>query len=113
MGEGMDVTIGSFGPADGVRPRDAERFAVAVSVRLKPEGSRVITVTSGDLSTTGLMAHVDRPVPLGCQVSVELPGIGDVPAKVRWTVGGRVGMRFGMPIDAEACRSAMVRLAGA
>ena len=53
----MDGHLGLLTKADGVRDRDAERFAVAVPVRLKPEGVRVITVGLSDISTTGLMVR--------------------------------------------------------
>lgn len=98
---------------DGIRVRTAERFAVHVPVRLKPEGSRVITVCVGDVSTTGLMAHIDEPIALGCTVCIAMPGMGDVEARVRWTVGARVGVRFAEPIDVDRCRAEMMRLAEA
>ena len=109
----MDSIIGLLTPADGVRDREAERHAVSLPVRLKPEGVRVITVALGDISATGLMARTDEPIPLGSTVCIELPAAGNVQGRVRWTVGGRVGVRFAMPIDVDACRSAMMRLAQA
>lgn len=109
----MDGMTGFLTKADGVRDREAERFAVSVPVRLKPEGVRVITVALRDISTTGLMARTSQSIPLGGYVDIELPAVGDVQARVRWTVGERVGVRFAHPIDVDACRSAMMRLAEA
>lgn len=96
-----------------LREREAERYRVSVAVRLKSEGVRVVTVALGDISTAGLMARTDEPIPLGSTVSIDLPAVGPVQARVRWTVGGRVGVRFAAPIDVDACRSAMARLAEA
>lgn len=107
----MDQITAFSTPEKGFREREVERHGVSLPVRLKPEAVRVITVALGDISTAGLMARTDEPIPLGSTVSIELPAIGTVQARVRWTVGGRVGVRFVLPIDVEACRSAMARLA--
>ena len=109
----MDQITGLPTSHTGLRDREAERYSVSLPVRLKSEGVRVMTVALGDISTAGLMARTDESIPLGSTVSIELPAIGTVQARVRWTVGGRVGVRFAAPIDIDACRSAMTRLAEA
>lgn len=110
-GEAMDAIRALRNMTDDLKARDAERFAVSVPVTLRPEGLRMVLVSVGDISATGFMARTDEPIALGAHVSVDLPGVGPTQARVRWTVGARVGARFAEPIDVAHCRAEMMKAA--
>jgi len=40
---------------------------------------------------------------IGAEVSVELPPLGIVPARVAWKVRGRSGLEFLVPTDVRPC----------
>lgn len=93
--------------------RQSARYRVSLPVRLRPDGLRMVTVSVGDISVTGFMAETDEPVALGAHVSIDLPGLGPMAARIRWTVGVRIGARFAAPIDVHKVRAEMMRLAAA
>lgn len=109
----MDAIRAFRNMADDLKPRNAERFSVSVPVTLRPEGLRMVMVSVGDISATGFMAQTDEPIALGVHVSIDLPGLGPIHARVRWTVGARIGARFAEPIDVARCRAEMLKLAEA
>ncbi len=52
-----------------------------------------MTCLVNDLSTDGFLT--DAPLPIGEDVVADIPGIGRVPAQVRWSLGARSGLKFG------------------
>lgn len=107
----MDAIRALWKTTDELKARNAERYSVLVPVTLRPEGFRMLTVFVGDISATGFMAHSDEPITLGAYVSIDLPGLGPTHARVRWTVGNRVGARFVEPIDVAFCHARMLEVA--
>lgn len=77
---------------------------------LRADGLRPIRVRLCDLSTHGFMAQCDERVPIGGTVSIDLPGVGTAHARVRWSMGGRIGGRFMQPIELDACRIAIAEV---
>ena len=63
----------------------------------------VISNNLANVSTTGFMAECAEPVRIGSRVSLEVPGIGEVEAQVRWQLGGRMGGMFLDPISLSRC----------
>ena len=89
---------------DGVQPRGALRLSCSYLSNVRSNGVDNVRVRLCDISEAGFMAECDQQVPLGGTVSIDLPGLGPVHARIRWGMGGRIGGRFMQPIDLEACR---------
>ncbi|MDB5676534.1 MAG: pilus assembly protein PilZ [Sphingomonas bacterium] len=88
---------------------------VAVLHRTKaigPEG-RLLALTIVDLSVSGMMARCDIAFVPGVQISVKLPVIGEFPARVCWSLGGRVGLAFCPALAAEDFAALLAALAQA
>lgn len=66
-----------------------------------PEG---VQVRVRNLSSGGLMAELNPPLPSGTPVEVEVRGVGWVSGRVAWATDGRVGVAFDSPIDPKAAR---------
>ena len=98
------LELGTFGE-DGMRPRGTWRLGCSVFADLRSGGSAPVRVRLCDVSGAGFMAECDHFVPIGSTVSLDLPGVGLVHARIRWSVGGRIGGRFMQPIDFAACRT--------
>lgn len=47
-----------------------------------------------NISAKGLMARCEAPVEVGDRVRVRLPAVGQMPAEVRWSLGGRIGCQL-------------------
>ena len=62
-----------------------------------------IEIRIRDVSTSGFMAECVEAVEIGSHVSLEIPGIGDVRAQVRWQIGTKMGGMFLDPISLEQC----------
>lgn len=101
----MDAGIITIWDDDGVRPRNHDRLSCSVLCDLRADGLRPIRIRLCDLSPTGFMAECHERVTLGGTVSIDLPAQGTVHARVRWSMGGRIGGRFTAPIDLAACRA--------
>lgn len=52
-----------------------------------------------NMSPHGLMARCDADHAEGDRVRIILPGTGPVAAEVRWSLGGRMGVRFDTAFD--------------
>jgi hypothetical protein len=71
-----------------------DRIAVFHRTRaIGPEG-RPLSLVIVDLSVSGMMARCDIAFVPGVQIDVTLPVIGVHPARVRWSLGGRIGCVF-------------------
>jgi hypothetical protein len=88
-----------------------ERRATRLSVDESAALTHVyeIAVTVRDVSTSGFMAECAEWVAIGSHVSLEIPGIGEVRAQVRWQVGARMGGMFLDPISLDLCEWTGVR----
>lgn len=95
---------------DGVRPRNAVRLGCSVLLHLRPDGLRNVRIRLCDISESGFMAECGERVQLGGTVSIDLPGVGATHARIRWSMGGRIGGRFMSPIDVDLCRDAIAEV---
>lgn len=101
----MDGFSGGMQTEDGVRPRNSNRLTCSYLANVRTNGVQNVRVRLCDISALGFMAECNEPVPLGGTVSIDLPGVGQTYARIRWGMGGRIGGRFMEPIDLEACRA--------
>jgi hypothetical protein len=83
--------------------RSAKRrhFSLKTSVRHGPFEQAPITLE--DLSFTGFAGLCDAPVRVGGFVSIALPPIGLVRAKVVWVRDDRIGAEFLNAVDVRRC----------
>jgi hypothetical protein len=87
--------------------RRAERLAIDESAALRHVYE--IEVKVRDVSTSGFMAECAEWVAIGSHVSLEVPGIGEVRAQVRWQIGSRMGGMFLDPISLDLCEWTAIR----
>ena len=77
--------------------RKAKRARVLLAARLKtPQG--VVEARLRDLSRKGALVECNERIPVGSEVTFER-GSTNVPARVAWTGGQRVGLEFLQMID--------------
>ena len=87
----------------GFKPRRSVRHSVEGRTGLSPHNLYEIEVRVRDVSTCGFMAECVEPVLIGSYVALDVPGIGQVNAQVRWQIGFRVGGMFLDPISLTEC----------
>ncbi len=61
--------------------------------------------TVRNLSSGGMLAHGQDPLPAGARVGVTLRNIGAVQGRVAWAEDGRYGISFDREIDPQAVRA--------
>lgn len=83
--------------------RRSGRTPIAGRTQLRAQSWYSIEVTVCDVSTGGFMAECIEPVRIGSYVSLDVPGIGPVNARVRWQLGDRMGGMFLDPISLHRC----------
>ena len=90
---------------ESTEPRTASRDSLLLMAELRDvEGQVIVTVRVRNLSATGLMADLPEGPVLPDHLIVQLRGIGEVGAIVRWRRQGRIGMEFDQVIDPAATR---------
>lgn len=73
-------------------PERGQRHNVQLEAAVvQADGSTVTTIVN-DLSLKG--CRVTGGYGIGDRLTLDLPGIGKVEGKVRWSVNGRAGIRF-------------------
>ncbi|SFR78616.1 PilZ domain-containing protein [Sphingomonas jatrophae] len=79
------------------------------------EGAASQTLRVRNLSAGGLMVETDVGTSFarGERVILTLRNIGEVPARIAWTDGQRVGISFDRPIDPATVRKMPVKSPGA
>ena len=82
--------------------RQSERTPVSSVARLASSWY-AIEVKICDVSQSGFKAECPEPVQIGSFVSLDVPGIGEVHAQVRWQIGSRMGGMFLDPISLNRC----------
>jgi hypothetical protein len=90
------------------RDRQGERAPVESTAILSSSWYR-IEVRICDVSQCGFQAECREPVRIGSFVSLDVPGIGEVDAQVRWQIGHRMGGMFSDPISLTRCEWTAVR----
>lgn len=92
----MGVGTGSPVHAD---PRRAEREEVGYRTSAVALDGGHHTLLVVNISPQGLMARCEDPLAAGNRIRVRLPEVGAIEARVRWSLGGRLGCEFPEPID--------------
>jgi hypothetical protein len=80
----------------------AERDEVALPTRMFSKDQRGGDVLLVNISPFGFMAREHGETSKGTVVQIALPRLGQVAAKVVWSLGGRLGAEFTKPIDRYA-----------
>ncbi|RVT94574.1 PilZ domain-containing protein [Sphingomonas crocodyli] len=88
--------------ADPAELRRAPRDEVALPTRMIDAQNRAADVLLVNVSPLGFMVREYGSTEKGSIVKLQLPRLGDVPAKVVWSLGGRIGAEFLTPIDQYA-----------
>jgi len=70
------------------------RTDVLLKAKLFREGQPDLDVRLRNLSPAGFMAECLDPVEPGTEVILSVPGVGALPAQVRWNVEQRIGGLF-------------------
>ena len=83
--------------------RKAKRVSVSLRSRLRHSGSEEATIEIKDLSFYGFRAEGAVSIPVGTYVSVDLPGIGLVRARIAWARGDSFGGLFATAVDVRKC----------
>jgi hypothetical protein len=97
----------------GYKPRQSERTALNTKTRLTQQNWYSVEVTLCDLSSTGFRALCDDNVTIGSYVMLDVPGLGQVRAQVRWQVWGKMGGQFLDPIRLSRCEWSAIKAPGA
>lgn len=98
--------------ADGPRAQIAraeQRDSMLLSATLRRASGDDVTIKVRNLSSGGLMAETPVNLLKEERVEVDLRGIGIVPSKVTWAVGGRAGLTFDHAVDHKLARKPAVR----
>ena len=78
--------------------RRENRDEVHYRTRCTHADERTLQLLVVNVSPHGFMARCEASVADGDAMRITLPGIGTVPAVVRWALGGRIGCEFSRPI---------------
>jgi hypothetical protein len=85
--------------ADPAELRRAPRDEVALPTRMFTQDHRGADVLLVNVSPLGFMVREYGQTPKGAIVRLVLPRLGEVQARVMWSLGGRIGGEFTTPID--------------
>lgn len=91
------------------RERQVERTEVSATTSLLRDSSYTVEVTIRNVSRCGFMAECGEPLRIGSHVELEVPGIGKLPAQVRWQLGNRMGGMFLDPVSLAHCEWVAVK----
>jgi hypothetical protein len=89
--------------ADQGKARKARRVPVSIDARLRYGGDRFVGIEIKDLSFYGFSASGELPFEAGSYVSVDLPAIGPVRARIAWIRGDSFGAVFPTAVDVRRC----------
>jgi hypothetical protein len=78
--------------------RCEERDDVHHRARAIHADGRTLQMLVVNISPHGFMARCEAPIVDGDTLRLALPGVGMVPANVRWALGGRIGCQFDRPM---------------
>ncbi|WCM28821.1 PilZ domain-containing protein [Sphingomonas sp. QA11] len=78
-----------------------ERIPVFHRTRATGPDGQALSLVIVDLSANGLMARCDAQLAPGEWLQIMLPLIGTCRARLRWSLGGRIGCEFDQPIGPE------------
>ena len=83
--------------------RSGKRLDVSIPSRLRHSGFDQAEVIISNLSFRGFRAECAEPLTPGEFVSIDLPQIGLVRARIAWCHSGRIGGMFLKPMDVRRC----------
>ena len=83
--------------------RSAKRHSLAIETTVRHGPFEQSAIRIEDLSFTGFAGSCPAHLKPGSFVSLALPEIGLVRAKVVWSRAGKVGGRFLKPVDVRRC----------
>ena len=89
--------------APNVERRKVERIVIDKPARLRPNDWSLVNVNVIDLSTDGFRAAGDLQLRPGGYLSLEVPGIGRVDARVVWQEYREFGAQFLRPLPLAHC----------
>jgi len=105
----QETPVSTDAPAGSYKHRRAARTAVSANARMHPQNWYSVEVKIRDLSNSGFMAECPETVRIGGYVALDVPGVGQVDAQVRWQIGGRMGGLFLNPISLARCEWVAVK----
>lgn len=85
------------------RQRNAKRRPANFTSYIRCGAFQRVAIVIEDISFGGVSATSDADLRSGMPISVEVPTIGLVRAKVMWTDGRRFGASFLKPVDVRKC----------
>jgi hypothetical protein len=91
----------SEGDAAERRRADLVRTPVAVRARLLREDLPELDIILRNLSAAGFMAECMAPLEPGTRIVLAVPGVGYIPAEIRWNVSFRIGGLFQFELSAR------------
>jgi hypothetical protein len=83
--------------------RRVRRVDVSIDSRIRHSGFEAAPVRIRNLSFYGFRAEGTPPVKHGDYVSIDLPRIGLVRARIAWAQEGRFGAIFSRAVDVRKC----------
>ena len=86
-----------------IAPRGTKRCLLSLETCLRYRGLREAAIRLSDLSFGGFAGECAVSLEKGEYVSLALPQIGLVRARVVWQSRGRMGARFNKPVDVRKC----------
>ena len=93
--------------------RADDRIAVFHRTRATGPESQSLALVIVDLSLSGMMARCDIAFIPGVHIRVRLPVIGEHPARVCWSLGGRIGCAFSPALRGDDYDALLAALAQA
>lgn len=87
-----------------VEKRRAERDAVSIRAELHEPNQEPHELLIGNLSPFGFMAISPQAYREGALVRLRLPMIGEINAKIVWSLSDRIGAEFIRPFDVRGYR---------
>jgi hypothetical protein len=86
-----------------IERRENPRMAVASAARLRPNNWSAAEVDMVDFSSAGFRAAGDLLLRIGGYISLEIPGVGWVEARIVWQQHSEFGARFVTPVNPDHC----------
>ena len=96
-------------PAGSYRLRCSERRRVSVAAAMARHDAADVPIVIRDLSAAGFAAACQQAVPSGTRFLLQLPGLHDIPAEVKWRRGPFIGCEFEHGLSARAILSIVVK----
>lgn len=98
-------------PAGSYRLRCSERRRVSVDGVVARHDGPNLPVIIKNLSAEGFAALSEEPLAIGTRFWLQLPGLQDIPAEVKWRRGKYVGCEFEHGLSVRTVLSILVKAA--